>query len=365
LNPAGARASPEKGLTFMSRLRLGLLVAAVALAAAVVWLLLTRQPNELTLTGVVTTHDVVVSSQIGGQIGQLLVREGDQVTTGQKLAVIVPDALRADSAYYAHTAAGARSQVQESEAALRYQEQQTADQIRQAQASQASAEADLRQAQADLDNAKTVFSRNQGLLETGVISQQDLDSSRTSYEVAKAKVDALAKQVDVARAAVALVRSNAEQVAVRRSQLAASQQQRAAASAQQQKADVMLGYTDIRSPLDGLVDVRAARQGEVVTAGQPIVTIINPDDLWVRADVEETYIDRIRLGDRLAVRLPSGAVLQGAVFYKAADAGFATQRDVSRTKRDIKTFEIRLRVDNHDRRLAVGMTAYVTLPLGP
>ena len=53
----------------------------------------------------------------------------------------------------------------------------------------------------------------------------------------------------------------------------------------------------------------------------------------------------------------------GTVFYRAMDAGFATQRDVSRTKRDIKTFEIRLRVDNKDRRLAVGMTTYVELPV--
>jgi HlyD family secretion protein len=51
------------------------------------------------------------------------------------------------------------------------------------------------------------------------------------------------------------------------------------------------------------------------------------------------------------------------VFYRSVDADYATQRDVSRTERDIKTFEIRLRCDNHDRRLAVGMTAYVTLPL--
>jgi HlyD family secretion protein len=56
--------------------------------------------------------------------------------------------------------------------------------------------------------------------------------------------------------------------------------------------------------------------------------------------------------------------LDGTVFYRAADAGFATQRDVSRTKRDIKTFEVRLRADNKDRRLAVGMTAYVTLVVG-
>ena len=95
---------------------------------------------------------------------------------------------------------------------------------------------------------------------------------------------------------------------------------------------------------------------------EPIITLINPDDLWVRADVEESYIDRIRRGDKLTVRLPSGVERQGTVTYIGADAGFATQRDVSRTKRDIKTFEIRLNVDNSDRRLAVGMTAYVLMP---
>ena len=83
---------------------------------------------------------------------------------------------------------------------------------------------------------------------------------------------------------------------------------------------------------------------------QPIVTVINPDDLWIRADVEETYIDRVRVGDHMQVRLPSGEERDGVVFFRGVDAGYATQRDVSRTKRDIKTFEIRLRVDNKDRR---------------
>jgi HlyD family secretion protein len=109
--------------------------------------------------------------------------------------------------------------------------------------------------------------------------------------------------------------------------------------------------------------VRAARIGEVVNAGQAVVTLIDPDDLWVRADVEESYIDRVKLGDRMRVRLPSDATLECPVFYRGVDAAFATQRDVSRTKRDIKTFEIRLRCDNKDRNLAVGMTAYVELRL--
>ena len=49
-------------------------------------------------------------------------------------------------------------------------------------------------------------------------------------------------------------------------------------------------------------------------------------DLWVRADVPETYIDGIHLGDKFTVRLPSGAERQGTVFYRGVDADYATQR---------------------------------------
>ena len=177
---------------------------------------------------------------------------------------------------------------------------------------------------------------------------QQLEQARTALAVARANVAALARQIDAERAAVQLAKASADQVAIRRTQVAASRQQQAAANAQRSKADVRLAYAEIHAPIAGIVDTRAAREGEFVNAGDPVLTLIDPDNLWVRADVEETYIDRVRTGDKLNVRLPSGEVRQGTVFYRGADAGFATQRDVSRTKRDIKTFEIRLRVDNTD-----------------
>ena len=321
------------------------------------------KPRALVLTGIVTTNDVVVSPQIGGQIAELGVAEGDAVKKGQLLAVIAPDELRADMSYYAHSAEGLSNQVTQAAAALRFQEQQTADQIRQAEANVAATEAQQAAAAADVESARLTFERTQNLSRQNVASQQELDQARTTYQAAQAKLDAIKKQVDAARAAVALARSNAEQTAMRRSQLLANQQQEAAAAAQRAKADVRLSYTELHAPIDGIVDVRPVRVGEVVGAGQAVLTLINPDDLWVRADVEETYIDRVRIGDTLTVRLPSGEERQGTVFYRGVDAGFATQRDVSRTKRDIKTFEVRLRCDNKDRRLAVGMTAYVLLPL--
>jgi HlyD family secretion protein len=338
-------------------------LAVVLAAAAAGYYVMHRAPSALVLTGIVTTNDVIVGPQISGQISKLLVKEGETVAANQLLAVIAPEELRTDIQYYSHNSAGASSQVQQAAAALRQEQRQTVDQIRQAEATLAAAEAQEKEAEADAEKARLDLDRNAGLLKQKVVTQQQYDQSRTTYDAAVAHVESLKKQVDAQRASVAVARATTEQVAVRESQLHANEQQLAAANAQQQKADVRLGYTELHAPIAGTVDVVAARAGEVVSTGQPVLTLVNPDDLWVRADVEETYIDRVRIGDTLTVRLPSGVERDGKVFYRAADASYATQRDVSRTKRDIKTFEVRLRVDNSDRRLAVGMTAYVLLPV--
>lgn len=342
-----------------------LMVLVLAIPGAIYSWKRFHRTDDLILTGMVSTDEVVVSSQVEGRLSKMLVTEGDAVKAGQLLAVILPLEQRADVAYYAHTQKQTASQVAQAEADLRYQQAQTANQIRQAQANLAASQASVAEAQATLENARQGFKRNEGLYGQGVVSAQVYDQARTTFEADRAHLESLEKQVLAARATVALAESNAQQVAARRATVEANQHQLAAVGAQKTKAEVQLGYTEIRSPVDGVVDVRAALEGEVVNPAQPIVSLINPDDLWVRADVEETYIDRVRLGDKMLVRFPSGMERIGTVFYRGVDADYATQRDVSRTKRDIKTFEIRLHVDNHDRRLYPGLTAYVTMPIAP
>ena len=221
----------------------------------------------------------------------------------------------------------------------------------------------MKEAAVDLDLNRINYERAQNLFKKQVYSAQALDQARTTYDASRAHLESLQKQVDAQTAEVALARSNENQITVRMKELLAGRRQLLAAGAQKSKADVRLGYTEVRAPIGGVVAVLAVRQGEVISVSQPILTLINPDDLWVRADVEETYIERIRLGDSLTVRLPFGTERSGTVFYRAVDADYATQRDVSRSKRDIKTFEIRLRLDNGDRRLWPGLTAYVLLPV--
>jgi multidrug resistance efflux pump len=283
--------------------------------------------SDLVLTGIVTTDDVIVSPLVGGRIDSLAVDAGDPVEKGQLLAVIEPSELAADRSYFTHSAEALASQVAAGEADV------------------AAAEAEASEADASFAKARQTLERTEAVASSGGITTEALDQARTAADVAEARAQAAGRRVAAAGSA-----------------LAAARQQRDAAAAQAAKADVRLGYAEVRAPIGGVVDVRAARPGEVVTAGQAIVTLVDPDDLWVRTDVEETYVDRIRLGDEMTVRLPSGEERTGKVFYRGVDAGYATQRDVSRTKRDIKTFEVRLRVDNRDRRLALGMTAYVLLP---
>jgi len=341
-----------------------LLPLLVVLAGIAIYWFVNLPPSELVLTGIVTTHEVVVGPQIQGRIQKLLVNEGDTVAKGALLAVLAPDELREERAFYGASLEGAGAQVTQSETALRLEAKQVAEQIAQAEASLAATTAKREASEAELLRARLEFERSQAMATSGIGTAQQLEQTRSAYDVAKSQVASLAKEIDAARASVKLARASLDEIAIRRTQLAATRTQWAAADAQRSKADVRLAYTELHAPIAGIVDTRAAREGEVVTPGGAVLTLIDPDNLWVRADVEETYIDRVKLGDRVKVRLPSGVERDGTVVFRGVDAGFATQRDVSRTKRDIRTFEIRLKLDNADRRLATGMTAYVLLPVG-
>ena len=94
----------------MKRRRIGFVLLA-ALIVAVAGYSFRPRPVALVLTGIVTTNDVVVSPQIAGQISQLHVNEGDLVKKDQLIAVITPDELKAESAYYTQSAEGDRKSV--------------------------------------------------------------------------------------------------------------------------------------------------------------------------------------------------------------------------------------------------------------
>src|SRR5207302_4819166 len=169
----------------------------------------------------------------------------------------------------------------------------------------------------------------------------------------------LEDQVKAAEADLNAAIARTRQSSAAKSTVAATLADLKNAEEQKREAEVRLGYTKIVAPVTGTVSVRAAREGEVLNVGQPIVTIVDFTDTWVRAAIPETQADYIGMGDTLRVKLPGGTITSGKVFFKSAEADFATQRDVSRSKRDIKTIVLKVRLDNPKDAYVPGMTADV------
>jgi HlyD family secretion protein len=334
----------------------------IFLVALVSYFLTTPRGKDIPLIGVIDGNEVIISPQITGRIVKLTVDEGSEVKKGDLIAELDRHELEASLAAAKANVASLEAQVDQATHNYSWTNDQTDASLNQARAVLTSTRAQLEQAHATLWRDETDYERMQKLYDSAVASAQDRDHAIATQKASQANLKALEDSVKAQEAALAVAVANRKQVDVRKSELATTIAQLEQARATAAQVATQLGYTEIYAPLDGIVSVRVAKQGEVVQQGSPIVVVVDVDHLWVRADVEETYIDTVQFGQKLKVQLPSGDILEGPVFFKGVENDFATQRDVSRTKRDIKTFAIKVSVPNPGRRLFTGMTATVLLP---
>jgi multidrug resistance efflux pump len=329
-----------------ARNRFLIILGIIVIAATVYYLVSTPRSSDLVLIGTVDSNQIIISPQIPGRIAKLLVDEGTQVTQGDLIAILDPSELEAEARAAAAMIDSLRSQVSASQATSAATHGSTSSNVVNAQARLQAARAQLLQAEAMLQRTDSDSRRMIELAKQGVASEQDRVQAESSLKAQQATVQSLKDQVSAADADLNTAVANIHQAHAAASTVQSTRGQLANAEAQLKEAEVRLGYTKIYAPLNGTVSVRAAREGEVLTAGQPIVTLVDLSDTWVRAAIPETESDNIGLGDTLRIRLPGGTVTSGKVFFKAPEADFATQRDVSRRKRDIRTIVLKVHLDN-------------------
>ncbi|MGA8151566.1 MAG: efflux RND transporter periplasmic adaptor subunit [Terriglobales bacterium] len=337
-----------------------LIILGVILAITLTYYFLSTPSNrDLVLIGTVDSNQVMVSPQIEGRIQKLLVEEGTQVKQGDLIAVLDPAELEAQERAAAATIDSMKFKVAETQSTLEATQGMTSSSVQNAQARLASARAQLLQSEATLERTESDSRRTIELANQGVASDQDRVQAQTNLAAQKAVVQSLQQQVSAAQADLDTAVANTHTAHAAQRTVESTQAQAANAEDMLKQAEVRLGYTKIYAPVSGTVSVRAAREGEVLNPGQAIVTIVELSDTWVRAPIPETEADHIGLGDTLRVRLPGGTLTSGKVFFKSAEADFATQRDVSRSKRDIRTIILKVRLDNPKGAYVPGMTAEV------
>ncbi len=322
----------------------------------------TRGGSDLVLIGTVDANQVIVSSKVAGRIEHLLVDEGQSVKQGELIAQIDNQDLAAERDSARATLAGLRSQVRQSGETYASTNGETDAQVKNAAAALLAAKASLEESEAVEHQQALDTKRIVTLAEQGVASQQDRDRAEQTLAANRARVRANREQVNAAQATVNAMQARINQAAAAHSNIAATQGQMDSANAKLVGAEVRMDYTRVTSPVNGTVSVRAAREGEVVSVGTPIVTIVDLTQTWVYAAVPETQAQAVKLGDTLDVRMPGGERVPGKIIAKAAEADFATERDYSRTKRDIRTVRLKLLINNQRETYVPGMTAEVLLP---
>jgi multidrug resistance efflux pump len=342
-----------------ARNKVFILLGVIVLISGLYYLFSTPGGKDLVLVGTVDANQVVVSPQVEGRLQRLLVDEGTQVKQGDLIAMIDPSELEAQERAAAAMISALRSRVNETQYTHQATRGSTSSDVANAQAKLASARAQLAQAEATLTRVESDSRRTIGLANAGVASEMEKVQAEANLKAQQATVQSLKDQVSASQADLNSAVARTNQAAAARSTVADTRAQLENAEAQLKQAEVRLGYTKIYAPVTGTVLVRAAREGEVLMAGQAIVTVVDLSDTWVRAAIPETDADHIGLRDTMRVRLPGGTIVQGKVFYKAAEADFATQRDVGRRKRDIRTIVLKVRLDNPKGAYVPGMTAEV------
>ncbi len=345
-----------------TRSKFGIAMAVLAAAAVLYYFATADFSRDLVLIGTVDANQVTVSARVPGRIEKLAVEEGTEVRAGDLIALLEANDLTAQRDAAAASVASLRSRVAESRATEEMAQGETSSGVASAQARLESAHSQLAEARADLERVRLDNERIVSLAGAGVASAQERDRSVQVLKAARARVEALEDMGKALEAEVTAARARTHQAHAAASSVAATRSQVEQAEAQRAEAETRLGYARVTAPLAGTISVRVARQGEVVSAGSPIVTLVDLNDTWVRVAIPETHATEIGIGDALQVRLPSGDLLEGKVIYKAAEGDFATQRDVSRNKRDIRTIVLKVRVDNSKKTLVPGMTAEVLVP---
>jgi len=337
----------------------GVTAIAVLLAGALLYLFFVKTvpDNILRTSGIIEAREVNLASKISGRIAEICCNEGDRVQAGQV-------AIRLDNGDLDAAVQESRAGVQRAKADVLVGESL----IKTAKANIDSAQADIQTAQADVDktqsqmaNAKVQLERFGALHERQFVSQEALDAVTTTYDAAVA---------DNASAKSKLAAANAKRLAVM-AQLDTAEKQVETAKAGLSQAVAALHFnqakladTAISSPMAGTVVFKALEQGETVAPGQTVLTIDDLSDRYARVDIDETRVDGIVLGSEVTLTTEGrpGKPFKGRVSEIGRYAEFATQTDVSGGRQDIKTFRVKIAVDDPVGLLKPGMTVGVKIP---
>ncbi|KPJ89281.1 MAG: hypothetical protein AMS18_12585 [Gemmatimonas sp. SG8_17] len=273
-------------------------------------------------SGTVEATEADLGFQVPGRIEHIAVIEGDRVTQATELAWLDRTELVARRRAAEAQVAAAQALLQELESGFRVEE------ISQARTA-------LTAAEQNLANVRRDYGRNSRLFDGGAVSRQALDHTATALDLAQAEYDRAAEQLHIVETGPRTERIAAQRAVVAQAEAAVAQ------------IDANLNNAVIAAPFGGLITVRHREPGEVVQPGAPVLTIINPEDRWVRIYVRQDQVGRVKIGQTATITADSyrDRGYSGRVVFIASEAEF-TPRNVQTTAERVKlVYRVKVQID--------------------
>jgi membrane fusion protein YbhG len=375
----------------LQRYRKRLAILAIIVVAFIVTLMWldgrSRNASQpIRVSGNIEVTDAELSFKVPGRVEQRLVDEGQTVTKGQTVALLDSRELSQEVGRSKAEVEAARAALAELEAGSRPEEIAEA----QASASQArarldeleagsrpqeiaAAEAAYQSAHADAQRLADDFDRYSGLYKKQLVSTQQFESARTASRMADARARQAKEQLDLLKEG-----PRKEEIAQARDAYAQAEQHYTLVKAGPRREDIgqararldqarqslalaetRLGYATLVSPMSGVVLSKSVESGEFVSAGTPVVTVADLENIWLRAYVNETDLGRVKLGQRVRVTTDTypGKTYEGRVSFISSQAEF-TPKSVQTEKVRVKlVYRIKIDIRNTKMELKPGMPA--------
>ncbi|MGA3335443.1 MAG: efflux RND transporter periplasmic adaptor subunit [Terracidiphilus sp.] len=201
------------------------------------------------------------------------------------------------------------------------------------------AESDFTQAKANLDLNKSIVKGREQLFAEGAIPGRDLDTAKVALVQAQAAYDAASKHLQS-------VRSVSREAALK-----AAQGQLTSAEGKYKGAEAQVGYSEIRSPIDGVVTDRPLFAGETAAAGAPLITVMDTSVLLAKTHIAHSLAVQLKVGEAAEVHVPGVAdpvPARVSMVSPALDPGSTT-------------VEVWLKIDNKSGKLKVGAPVKVSI----
>jgi len=297
----------------------------------------------------------VVTPRVGGYVVEVAVEDNQPVKKGQRLLVLDPTEYQVSLAEARAALAAAEATLTSLELGVPLQKSQTEQQVKAAEAQaealrrslerirqeERAAAEEVRRAEAVHQQAQLDLQRMKILAARGAVAQSSLDTAQTNARTTQAQVGAaranlqtVAKQrasteseLEGLLANVRLAATGEDVAAIKDRQVAAQKEQVRLAQARVEQAELNLSYTTVASPADGHVTKKSVEPGQMVARGQSLLAVVplEPKELWVTANLKETQLTHVQVGQPVEIRVDAypGLKLKGRVESIMAGTGAA------------------------------------------